>query len=393
MQLFTNVNIDFMKHKTQFVVLSTIINILGLGIFIAMYMSGRLAVGIDFKGGTEVQVKFAKPTSVADVRAALDKAGLTGATVTTFGKPADNEIYIRLPLQNVETQVLSAKIKDVMRGLTGEGAVPAGRVDVNTADEQVLETTFATDGHFSPDESRTAALAITEHKKNRGGMITSADELKSVAGASPQVTSWLADKAFISPFSIRGQNTVEGSVSKELARKAFYAVVVSMIVMLLYIAFRFRLQYGIGAIVATIHDVIVTLGIFCLTGQEWSIPVVAAFLTLTGYSTNDTIVVFDRIRENLAKKGAGNLEQTINASINQTLSRTLITSGLTWLVVVALFLLGGEVLRGFAFVLMIGIIVGTYSSIFIASPIVIFWDRMFAKRAAAQASARARARA
>jgi preprotein translocase subunit SecF len=155
-----------------------------------------------------------------------------------------------------------------------------------------------------------------------------------------------------------------------------------MIVMLVYIAFRFRLQYGLGAIVATIHDVIVTLGIFCLTHQEWSIPVVAAFLTLTGYSTNDTIVVFDRIRENLKKKGAGNLEQTINTSINQTLSRTLITSGLTWLVVVA-----SSCWRrgppGFSFVLMIGIIVGTYSSIFIASPIVIFWERAFAKKKAA----------
>jgi len=393
MQLLSNVNIDFMKHKTQFVILSTLLNLFGLGIFIAQYLSGGLAVGIDFKGGTEVQVKFAKPTSVADVRGALDRAGLTGASVTTLGKPTDNEIYIRLPLQSEQTQVLSQKIKDVMRSLTGEAAVPPGRIDVNTVDEKTLEDGFVADGHFSPDESRTAAVAISEHKRNRGGMINTADELKSVAGASPQISSWLAERAFISPFSIRGQNTVEGSVSKELARKAFYAVIGSMAVMLLYIAFRFRLQYGVGAIVATIHDVIVTLGIFCLTHQEWSIPVVAAFLTLTGYSTNDTIVVFDRIRENLKKKGAGNLEQTINTSINQTLSRTLITSGLTWLVVVALFLLGGEVLRGFSFVLMIGIIVGTYSSIFIASPIVIFWERFFAKKAAPAATPRARARA
>ena len=392
MQLLSNVNIDFMKHKTQFVVLSTILNLFGLGIFFYQYFSGGLAVGIDFKGGTEVQVKFAKPTGVADVRSALDRAGLNGASVTTFGDPADNEIYIRLPLQNMETQALIDKIKETMRGLTGEGAIPEGKVDVNTADEKILEDTFAQKGHFAPDESRAAAVAITEYKKNRGGMISSGEELKTVAGATPQITAWLAERAFISPFSIRGQATVEGSVSKELARKAVYAVIGSMAVMLVYIAFRFRLQYGIGAIVALIHDVIVTLGIFCLTKQEWSIPVVASFLTLTGYSVNDTIVVFDRIRENLTKKGAGNLEQTINTSINQTLSRTLITSGLTWLVVVALFLLGGEVLRGFAFVLLVGIIVGTYSSIFIASPIVIFWERVFAKKTAPEGS-RARARA
>ena len=167
-----------------------------------------------------------------------------------------------------------------------------------------------------------------------------------------------------------------------------------MVVMLLYIWVRFRFQWGLGAIVALIHDVIVTLGIFCVAGMEWSIPVVASFLTLTGYSVNDTIVVFDRIRENLKKKGAGSLEEVVNASINQTLSRTIITSGLTWMVVLALFLLGGEVLRGFAFVLMIGIIVGTYSSIFIASPIILFWEHFFAKKKAAPpSSARARARA
>jgi preprotein translocase subunit SecF len=137
--------------------------------------------------------------------------------------------------------------------------------------------------------------------------------------------------------------------------------------------------------------VIVTLLIFCVVGKEWSIPVIAAFLTLTGYSTNDTIVVFDRIRENMRKKGAsGKLEEVINASINQTLSRTIITSGLTWLVVVALFLFGGEVLNGFAFVMTVGIIVGTYSSIFVAPPIIIFWDRMFANK---PEPAKARARA
>src|SRR5262245_3152069 len=117
MQLFQNVNLNFMKHKTQFVVLSTVLNLIGLGIFCYQYVSGSLAVGIDFKGGTEVQVKFAKPTGVGDVRSALDRAGLTGATVTTIGRPTDNEIYIRLPLQDVETQVLMGKVKDAMRGL------------------------------------------------------------------------------------------------------------------------------------------------------------------------------------------------------------------------------------------------------------------------------------
>jgi preprotein translocase subunit SecF len=180
--------------------------------------------------------------------------------------------------------------------------------------------------------------------------------------------------------TIRSQNYVGPSVAPELRQKAFFAVIASMFAMLAYIWFRFRFQWGLGAILATIHDVIITLGIYSLSGMEFSLPVLASFLTLVGYSVNDTIVVFDRIRENMRMRGMTDLHKTINLSINQTLSRTVITSFLTWIVCVALLFLGGEALHGFAFVLVIGIIVGTYSSIFIASPVILFWERLFAGR-------------
>ena len=391
MQLFGNVNIDFMKWKRHFVIVSTVLNLFGIGIFAYQYLSGNLNVGIDFKGGTEIQVRFAKMIEVGDVRQALDEVGLKGASVTTIGDPRDSEIYIRLPLQSEETQVLMERVKQALAAITGAQAPVAGILDLNVADEKMVADFLVENGKFAPEESRAAAAAISEYKKGRGGIIQSSSEIASLPGINPQIMTWLTGKSSLAPFSIRSQNSVEGAVSRELAKKAFYAVAGSMLIMLIYIWFRFRFQWGLGAIVASVHDVIVTLGIFCVLGREWSIPVIAAFLTLTGYSMNDTIVVFDRIRENLRKKGGGgDLEKVVNASINQTLSRTIITSGLTWIVVVALFLLGGEVLNGFAFVLLVGIIVGTYSSIFIASPIIIYWDRLFARK---PEPARARARA
>lgn len=391
MQILSNVNFNFMKWKTHLVIASTVLNLFGIVLFAWQSMSGTLHVGIDFKGGTELQVKFANPVAVGDVRSALDRVDLKGATVTTMGDVKANEIYIRLPLQAVESQVLIGKATEALRGLTAQTSPPPGTIDLNVADEKTTSDYLVDAGKFSADEAKSASAAISAFKKGRGGIIMSVEEVRSLPGVKTEIGSWLSGKAILSAFSIRSQNSVEGAISKELAQKAFYAVIGSMIVMLIYIGVRFKFHYGLGAIVALIHDVIVTLGIFCLVGKEWSLPVVASFLTLTGYSVNDTIVVFDRIRENLKKKHSGTLEDVINASINQTLSRTIITSFLTWLVVLALYLFGGEVINGFAFVLLVGIIVGTYSSIYIASPIVIFWERMFTKKAGAPGPARARA--
>lgn len=394
MQLLANTHFDFMKYKKQAVVLSTIVNILGLGIFAYQYFANTLNVGIDFKGGTEIQVKFAKAVAVGDVRQALEQLDLKGASVTTIGGVAENEIYVRLPLQAGETQALIDRVKAALRRVVDNPpAPPPGMIDLNVADEKTIAEFLIENGRFVSEEAKAAASAISDLKKRQGGIIRGLEELQGLAGANSQILSWLPSKSALSPFSIRSQNSVEGAISKELARKAVYAVIGSMMVMLVYIWIRFRFQWGLGAIVALVHDVIVTMGIFCLLGKEWSIPVVASFLTLTGYSVNDTIVMFDRVRENLKKKGAGKLEEVINTSINQTLSRTLITAGLTWMVVVCLYLFGGEVLNAFAFVLVIGLIVGTYSSIFIAAPIIIFWEKLFAKNPAPTGPARARARA
>jgi preprotein translocase subunit SecF len=200
---------------------------------------------------------------------------------------------------------------------------------------------------------------------------------------APSVVRALKSAQGNDAFDVRGQSYIGPTVGKELVKKALWAVLGSMAGMLVYIWIRFEFQWGLAAVIALVHDTIITLGLFSLFGYEMSLPVVAAFLTLVGYSVNDTVVIFDRIRENIKARGGtvGNLPELINLSMNQTLSRTMLTSLLTWIVCVFLFALGGPALRDFAFVMVVGIIVGTYSSIYIASPFLVVWQEWLGARA------------
>jgi preprotein translocase subunit SecF len=195
--------------------------------------------------------------------------------------------------------------------------------------------------------------------------------------------AWLKEKTVAGPFTLLSAENVGPQVGKDLREKGAWAVILSWAAMLTYIGIRFRsASFGTAAVVALVHDTLFTLGLCSILNTEISLTVVAAFLTLIGYSVNDTVVVYDRIRENMQKSRREPLTSVVNRSINETLSRTILTSGLTFLVCIALFFLGGEVLRGFSFVMMIGIIVGTYSSIFIAAPLVIVWEDWRAKKSA-----------
>jgi len=194
------------------------------------------------------------------------------------------------------------------------------------------------------------------------------------------ISQALAKRFGESNFEIRRVEMVGPKVGKDLRRKGLLSILYAVIFMLIYITWRFELRFGIGAIIALIHDVLVTLGAFSVTNREISLPIVAAFLTIVGYSINDTIVIYDRIRENRRKKPRNPLPQTINQSINETLSRTILTSGTTLIVILALFIFGGGVIHDFAFALLIGVVVGTYSSIYIASPVLIFWEDIFPKK-------------
>ena len=289
----SNTRIDFLGKRKLALALSGLMLVVSLAFLV---MRG-LNFGIDFTGGTLVEVQFKQAPDIADVRQAIKPKGYAQAVIQTFGSPT--EILIRV--QNKPGEDSSTISTHILEALTSA-----------FGDKQV--------------------------------------EMRRVEFVGPQV-------------------------GHELARAGILAVLIAMGAILIYVTFRFELRFALGADAALLHDITIVLGVFAITGKEFNLPVVAALLTVIGYSLNDTIVVFDRIRENIAanrkKKQPDSETVVVNASVNQTLSRTLMTSFTTLLVVIALFFLGGEVIHNFALALLTGIIVGTYSSIYIASPVML----------------------
>lgn len=371
LQLLRQSNIDFMKRGRLFMGLSAVAVIAAV---VVLFGHG-VNLGIEFTGGTELQLKYAAAPDVGAIRAALTGAGLTSQVVTTIGDPAAHEIYIRLGQSEVGSPEDLTSL--VARTLRGQGS---GRVDLNVADEATLRgvldgAPLATGG---PSAAEIAAAIAAARKED--AIFRSADDLARISGVSPEIADYLRANVDFGPLAIRSQSYIGPAIGHELMAKTRLAVTLSLLFMLVYIALRFQLQWGFAAVLALVHDTLITLGLFSVFGKEMSLPVVAAFLTLVGYSVNDTVVVFDRIRENLRGRVGGTLSETVNISINQTLSRTVITSGLTWVVCAALYLYGGAALNPFAFVLCAGILVGTYSSIFIASPFLVLWQQFLDRR-------------
>jgi preprotein translocase subunit SecF len=288
-------NFDFVGKIKFFLTLSGLLIAIS---FISIIVRGGLQYGIDFAGGTLVQVKFKSPVEISSIKTNLKNVATREITIQGFGE--ENEYLIRLAGITPDLETLSGKI------------------------QSDLEKGFG--------------------KAN---------------------------------FEIRRVEMVGPRVGKDLRDKATLAIIFSLIGMLIYIWWRFEFRFGVGAIIALAHDVIITVGALSLTNKPIDLTIIAALLTIVGYSVNDTIIVCDRIRENMRKMAREKLEKLINVSINETLSRTILTSGTVLLVLIALFLLGGGVIHDFAFALIIGVIVGTYSSIYIASPLVIFWEQIF----------------
>ncbi len=223
--------------------------------------------------------------------------------------------------------------------------------------------------------NQLAERVVDARDKQHGGIVTSFDQLNGVDGVTPAVLSSLNSGLSLSAFTIRNVDIVGPKVGAQLRRQAVLATLYALLGMLVYIAFRFEWVYGAAAVIAVFHDVLITLGFFSLFHYEISLTVIAALLTLVGYSMNDTIVIFDRVRENSRLMRRESFTEIVNKSINQTLSRTILTSGLTFLTVLVLYLMGGEVLRAFSFAMVVGVVVGTYSSFGIAAPIVVFWNQ------------------
>ncbi len=369
MELFKNTNFDFLGKKWWFITASLVLTAAGVG---SLIVKGGPNYGIDFKGGAVMYLRFNREPPVQKIRSALaDKIHGEISVQQITGKPevlVGTEITDEREL-NANRQI----IEDTLRTTFGAGG---DKLDLNNSSRDQLanrlrEPLLQANVPLSEDQLQDMVRAIEDFRASKGGLLSSLDELSSVKGVTPAVLQAIKQQCTLGPFTILSAEMVGPKVGKDLRRQAILATLYALGGMLVYIAFRFEWIYGVAAVVAVFHDTIITIGLFSLFNKEISLTVVAALLTLVGYSMNDTIVVFDRIRENLKLLRRESLGSIINISVNQTLSRTVLTSGLTLLTALSLFLFGGQVLNGFSFALVVGIIVGTYSSIYIASPILL----------------------
>jgi len=377
MEIFKNPNYEFLKWKWPLIGFSLILSIVGL---ISLIRNDGPRYGVDFRGGTVVYARFKESPNLDKLRSALAAKGLGESPIQRFGAEANNEILINVEQKGRESEAIDTSRVTILETLKANFAADQGnRVDLNNAGRDTVAEKLMENG-LGQEQARAAAEAIVTHRNDRSGLIGSFDELRSVPGVSQGVLQALQKDFYLAPFHIRNIEIVGPKVGADLRRQALYATLYALAGMLVYIAFRFEWIYGVAAVVATFHDVIITIGFFSIFNVEISLPVVAALLTLVGYSMNDTIVVFDRIRENVKNRRREPLSVIANLSLNQTLSRTVLTSGLTFLTVLCLFFLGGEVLRGFSFALVVGILIGTYSSIAIAAPIVVIWQQWWESR-------------
>jgi preprotein translocase subunit SecF len=390
-EFFKEPNIDWMGKAKYFYGLSGILLLAGI---FSWVHEGGLRYGIDFKGGTNVDVRFAQPPNLDQVRDALKTQGLGNSEIQAISSGVtaanSNEVLIFVEQQKeAGDQALDTSKARVLTALNAVyGPKDPGKPDFNAATPSSLAELLAARDPLNLSINagdryqQLARKILADRDTTKNGVVSSIDELAGVDGVTPAVLSALKSGYAVGGFAIRIVEIVGPKVGAELRRQAILVTLYALAGMLVYIAFRFEWVYGAAAVLAVFHDVLITLGFFSLLHFEISLTVIAALLTLVGYSMNDTIVIFDRIRENNRLLRRESFADVVNKSINQTLSRTILTSGLTFLTVLVLFLMGGQVLRAFSFALVVGIVVGTYSSFGIAAPLVVAWNHWRGQRGA-----------
>ena len=366
MRLFDNLHIDFMAKRTTFYLLSSTILLLSL---ITIFIKG-VEFGIDFKGGSEIALKFEKPVDIEKMRNEVDRLGIGNVEVKTFGDARG--VLLRTELQELPKNALLKTKSNIETVISNVYPGVAKRI---------IDSTATSITYSFPDP---ATATVLNNKLFEAGYQSSkvSEEATNTdvnvrMGIADLIKESLAKNYSDNKFRVDKEDRVGPKVGKELKRDAVLSVILSLVVILVYLAFRFKFAFAVGAVIALFHDVLLTLGVFAVLygiipgfNLEISVSVVAAFLTLIGYSINDTVIVFDRVREQMKIHKTLSIEENMNHAINRTMSRTIITVFTVMLTIIALLIFGGEVLRGFAFALFIGMITGTYSSIFIASAFV-----------------------
>ncbi|HMN25151.1 MAG: protein translocase subunit SecF [Ignavibacteriaceae bacterium] len=367
MRVFHNLNVDFLGKRKFFYIFSLVL--FGIGVLSVIFKG--LSFGIDFKGGSEIVLQFDKQINIAEVRKDIENIGLGNVEVRTFG--GQTGALIRTELQELPSDVYPQVVTSVENQI--KKIIPDVPFNVVEKTSTSIRYSFP-----NPDTANMVSEKLYEAGFQAGRVSEEPDNTQ--IDVSVAISEWikenLREKVKDNPFKVVKEDRVGPKVGDELKRDAVIAVFLSLLVILIYLGFRFKFVFAVGAVAALFHDVLITLGLYsALYGVipglnlDIDLSVVAAFLTLVGYSINDTVIVFDRVRENMKIHKSLPLKEVINKSINQTMSRTIITGFTTLLTVFILMLLGGDVLRAFAFTLFFGIIIGTYSSIFIASAFVL----------------------
>jgi preprotein translocase subunit SecF len=335
-----DINIDFVgKRKIAYTLSLSLI----IGTFILLMVQGGPKLGIDFAGGTVIQVRFPKPVEIAAIKKGIATLKVGHISVQRFGNMKDNEFLIHTDRSDMSADEFSAQLEKIFSATTG-GKAEIRRVEM-------------VGPKVGKDLRDKAAYAL----------------FYSLLFITIYISGRFETKWVVSGVMVAALITAVYLVS--LFGMGITYLICSALAITLVLFWFLDLRYAMGAIVALIHDVTITVGMFTFSGKEFTLPIIAALLTIVGYSLNDTIIVFDRIRENLKKMHKSPLAEIINRSVNETLSRTLLTSGTTLIVLVALFILGGGIIHDFAFTMIVGVVVGTYSSIYVASPILLAWQK------------------
>ncbi|HEY3056761.1 MAG TPA: protein translocase subunit SecF [Thermoanaerobaculia bacterium] len=381
MQIFVNPNYNFVRWRLYWFAFSVLFIAVGAVIF----FTKGIDLGIDFSGGANIILKFRDQVPISTLRAQLPDA-----TIQQYGKPEDRSVLIRLPQLHREGDYAGNVVAQLHKALNPESAA---KHDLNYYGSDRL---FGLLQQFDPDAKGTNVDAQRYYrdladriiaKRSELSIFTSKQQVTSVTGVTPRIAQVLNDKCFLGRFNVLNQETVGPQVGRELQQKALWAIVLSAIAMGVYISLRFDVMFGVSAVACIVHDVLVSLAFLLMMRLEFSLNIVAALLTIVGYSINDTVVMYDRVRENRRKiKKPMTLAEELNLAMNQTLSRTILTSGTVFLVLVALIAFGGNVIRGFAWILMIGVVSGTYSTISIVPAVALWWEKLTGRKRAVATS-------
>jgi preprotein translocase subunit SecF len=377
MELFRNPKIDWIGKKWVMIAATFLLGTAGIASLIAR---GGPLYGVDFRGGTVLHVKFIESPPLDRIRAALSDQDLGEVSLQQYGPDSQNEVLISLGLQVTEEVDLDAGRRRITTALQrefgSENRPNWNEIGAAALAEQLAASNALESAGMTPEALASLAQRMVNFRDSppRSGVIGGFEELRSLEGVTPEVLQALQANYSLPGFAIRSVEIVGPRVGAALRRQALSATLLGIASMLVYIAVRFEWIYGVAAVLALVHDVVITVGFLSLANVEISLTVIAALLTLIGYSVNDKVVIFDRVRENVRLMRRDSMTTIANLSINQTLSRTILTGGITFFTVLSLYLFGGEILQGFSLVLVVGILVGTYSSVAVASPLVVSWQ-------------------